>query len=156
MNTVVLALLVAVVAALFYYPTFVRIPSAEEVSGNTAQRAATLSGGPSSAPSAQAQQTNAAAPAGQVPTAPTASAVASAVASPSQAPQASAAQVLELPPATGKKVIIVGGGLAGMSAAIGMYRTHTHAHAHARTHARTTDVWTFGRGHSCWRPRGHA
>jgi hypothetical protein len=41
MNTVVLALLVAVVAALFYYPTFVRIPSAEEVSGNTAQRAAT-------------------------------------------------------------------------------------------------------------------
>lgn len=125
MNTVVLALLVAVVAALFYYPTFVRIPSAEEVSGNTAQRAATPTQAMSSAPSAQAQQTNAgsaAAPAGQVPSAPTASAVAS----PSQTPQASTAQVVELPPATGKKVIIVGGGLAGMSAAIEAVRAGAH------------------------------
>jgi len=129
MNTVVLALLVAVVAALFYYPTFVRIPSAEEVSGNTAQRAATPTQAMSSAPSTQTQQTSAgpaAAPAGQAPTAPTASAAASAVASPSQTPPSSTAQVVELPPATGKKVIIVGGGLAGMSAAIEAIRAGAH------------------------------
>jgi hypothetical protein len=48
MKTVILALLVAVVAALFYYPTLVYIPSNEEVTGAAANQpgAATLSPSP--------------------------------------------------------------------------------------------------------------
>jgi hypothetical protein len=131
MKTVVLALLVAVLAALFYYPTLVRIPESEQPgppvkSGNTA-------------PPAAAQQQQTAAP--------------TKLNFPTPAVK-NAAPPLEVPPSNGRTVIIVGGGLAGLSAAIGMLApslaaprahhttTHYHTYTHIRTHtALLTKSW---------------